>query len=585
MSSKKILPYLLLFLLPFGYQSVGQVLPLTRSDSGRVIEFQAKYANYLSDNNYKEASRMMNEIGFIYWNYNQYKKAISFYERSLKLNATIENSNGIAMIHNNLGMLYADVEDYDKALYHFTQTLAARRSQKESYSIISSLINRSVVYNNIKKYNLAITDLQEALNLARELNDIKQMASTYAMLSESYEKAGNVDESLKYFELYKSFHDQIQKKEVNKLASELEAESLKKQLAEATAKTKALELEKNEIKLKESGEQLESAMSKNDNLYQNLTRAEMLVELQKQHLKAEQADADAIQAKNIVLEKEQKYIYIITGIVSWFILAITLIVYLNSRKTKAKNQQLHEQNLAIAKQKEQLEVSNDVKNRIFSIIAHDLRGPIGSLQGFFMIIEEFYVDIPEDLKQILSQLRTENAQVSTILDNLLNWAKTQMAELKPKLQEVNINLLVEENIRLLQRSAEAKNIQIIDEVPEGLVAQSDLEMTKIVLRNLIQNAIKFTKQNGKIHIQGHLRDDTTVEITVKDSGVGMSEEKISTLFSLKNNKSTYGTNNEKGTGLGLILCNDLVKICNGQLEVASEINKGTTVTITLNSSK
>jgi signal transduction histidine kinase len=260
-------------------------------------------------------------------------------------------------------------------------------------------------------------------------------------------------------------------------------------------------------------------------------------------------------------------------------------VYLNSRKTKAKNQQLHEQNLAIAKQKEQLEVSNDVKNRIFSIIAHDLRGPIGSLQGFFMIIEEFYVDIPEDLKQILSQLRTENAQVSTILDNLLNWAKTQMAELKPKLQEVNINLLVEENIRLLQRSAEAKNIQIIDEVPESLVAQSDLEMTKIVLRNLIQNAIKFTKQNGKIHIQGHLRDDTTVEITVKDSGVGMSEEKISTLFSLKNNKSTYGTNNEKGTGLGLILCNDLVKICNGQLEVASEINKGTTVTITLNSSK
>ncbi len=578
---------MLLFLLPFGYQSVGQVLPLTRSDSGRVIEFQAKYANYLSDNNYKEASRMMNEIGFIYWNYNQYKKAISFYERSLKLNATIENSNGIAMIHNNLGMLYADVEDYDKALYHFTQTLAARRSQKESYSIISSLINRSVVYNNIKKYNLAITDLQEALNLARELNDIKQMASTYAMLSESYEKAGNVDESLKYFELYKSFHDQIQKKEVNKLASELEAESLKKQLAEATAKTKALELEKNEIKLKESGEQLESAMSKNDNLYQNLTRAEMLVELQKQHLKAEQADADAdaIQAKNIVLEKEQKYIYIITGIVSWFILAITLIVYLNSRKTKAKNQQLHEQNLAIAKQKEQLEVSNDVKNRIFSIIAHDLRGPIGSLQGFFMIIEEFYVDIPEDLKQILSQLRTENAQVSTILDNLLNWAKTQMAELKPKLQEVNINLLVEENIKLLQRSAEAKNIQIIDEVPEGLVAQSDLEMTKIVLRNLIQNAIKFTKQNGKIHIQAHLRDDTTVEITVKDSGVGMSEEKISTLFSLKNNKSTYGTNNEKGTGLGLILCNDLVKICNGQLEVASEINKGTTVTITLNSSK
>jgi len=584
MRFNKKFKYFIFILLSIVFQSKAQVLPLSRSDSGRVLQYQSQYENYLNANNFTEASRMMNEIGYIYWNYNQYKRAISFYEKSLKLNGNIENSNGIAMIHNNLGMLYADAEEYDKALSHFTQTLAARRAQKEPFSIISSLINRSVVYNNIKKYNLSINDLQEALNLARELNDIKQMASTYAMLSETYEKAGNVDESLKYFSLYKSFHDQLQKKEVNKLASDLEAESLKKQLAESVAKTKELELEKNEIKLKESGQQLQNAKQKNINLYQDLTNAEMIVGLQKRDLIIEKANAEVAEAKNLVLEKEKNYVYIIAGIITFFVLMVAAIVYLNSRKIKAQNQQLHQQNLAIAAQKEQLSVSNDVKNKIFSIIAHDLRGPIASLQSFFEIIEEdYYEDIPEDLRDIMSQLKNGNAQISTILDNLLNWAKTQMAELTPKIQEVNIFDLVDENIKLLQRLAEGKEITLVNEIPTDLTASSDLEMTKIVFRNLIQNAIKFTKKKGIIKVQiNPNEDDKKVEVVVIDSGVGMSEEKVNTLFNLKSNKSTYGTNNEKGTGLGLVLCNDFIRICGGKLKVTSELNIGTTITVTLN---
>ncbi len=578
--------FYLFFLITFliGFQSTAQVLPLTRTDSGRVIQFQIQYENFLSTNNYKDASRMMNEIGFIYWNYNQYKRAISFYEKSLKLNISIENRNGMAMIHNNLGMLYADTGEYEKALYHFTQTLAARRSQKEPYSIISSLINRSVVYNNIKKYNLSINDLQEALTLARELNDIKQMASTYAMLSETYEKLGNVDESLKYFTLYKTFYDDLKKKEVKKIAGDLESESLKKQLAESIAKMKELELEKNERKLQENGKELLSEKQKNRSLYQDLSNAEMILGLQKRDLLIEKVNAEIAEAKNSVLEKEKKFVYIITGIIIFFVLMVASIVYLNSRKIKAQNEQLHQQNLAIEAQKEQLTISNDVKNKIFSIIAHDLRGPIASLQSFFDIIEEDYYDeIPEDLKDILSQLKSGNAQISTILDNLLNWAKTQMSELTPKIQEVNIFDLVEENINLLQRLAEGKEITILNEIPSNLKANSDLEMTKIVFRNLIQNAIKFTKQKGVIKVQVNPSEDKTkVELMVIDSGVGMSEEKVNTLFNLKSNKSTYGTNNEKGTGLGLVLCNDFVKICGGKLKVTSKLNIGTTITVTLN---
>lgn len=582
MSLKKpLLNLLYTFVFTFSLSVEAQVLPLSRSDSGRVAQYQAQYEIFNQANNYKEASRMMNEIGFIYWNYNQYRKAIAYYERSLKLNTAIDNRNGMAMLHNNLGMLYADIQDYDKALSNFSQTLAARRLNKEPISIISSLKNRAVVYNNIKKYNLAINDIQEALSLAREVGNQTEIASAYAMLSETYEKMGNVDESIKYFTLYKSFHDAEQKTKVAKLDNELKEESLKKQLAQAEAKTKELELEQNEVKLKESKELLRIKNDAFKKLYQNFTKSELIVEVQKKQLKIEEEEAKAKQAEADALKKERLYVWIISIIITLAVLIIATIIYLNSRKIKQQNEQLYQQNIAIAKQKEQLAISNDVKNKIFSIIAHDLRGPIGSLKSFFMILEEFD-DIPEDVQEILEQLNVENSQISNILDNLLNWAKTQMAELTPKLQAVNVNQVVEENVNLLQRIAEGKIIALKNEVPKSLIANSDTEMTKIVFRNLIQNALKFTKAGGTVTIKGKRLNDNQLEFKVIDSGVGMSEEKVQTLFNLKSNKSTYGTNNEKGTGLGLVLCHDFVKICGGSLVVTSEENIGTTITVTLN---
>ncbi|MEA5139334.1 ATP-binding protein [Arcicella rigui] len=579
--NRPLLNLLYILVFAFSLPSKAQVLPLNRSDSGRVAQYQALYESYNQANNLKEASRMMNEIGFIYWNYNQYKRAISFYEKSLKLNYAIDNRNGVAMLHNNLGMLYADVQDYEKALYHFSLTLAARRINKEPISIISSLKNRAVVYNNVRKYNEAIKDLQEALSLAREVNNSNEMSSAYAMLSETFEKMGNVDESIKYFKLYKSFHDAEQKNKVEKLDYELQKESLNKQIAELNAKTKEIELQQNEKKLEESKELLRIKNNAYKELYKNFTKAELIVELQKKQIKVEEAEAQAKQAEADILKKERWYVWVIAIIITLAVLIIATIIYLNSRKIKQQNQQLHQQNIAIAKQKEQLAISNDVKNKIFSIIAHDLRGPIGSLKSFFMILEEFD-DIPEDVQEILEQLNIENSQISNILDNLLNWAKTQMAELTPKLQAVNVNQVVEENVNLLQRIAEGKIITLKNEVPKSLVAHSDVEMTKIVFRNLIQNALKFTKAEGTVTITGKRLSDDLLEFKVIDSGVGMSAEKVQTLFNLKSNKSTYGTNNEKGTGLGLVLCNDFIRICGGSLVVTSEENVGTTITVTLN---
>lgn len=570
---------LLLFVILFTIclSSKAQVLPLSRSDSGRVILYQNQYEAFINANSIREASDAMNKIGYIYWNANQYRKAIYYYEKSLALNAKIENSNGVAMLHNNLGMLYADVQEYEKALAHFSTTLVTRRLGKEPVSIIATLVNRATVYNNLKKYSLAVNDLKEALNLSLENKLNSQLASSYAMLSETYDKMGNAEEARKYFDLFKSFNDL-------ELKGKIVVESYKKQLAEKTVDLKAkevlikqYELEIEKKKLLKTGRQLGSALSENSNLEREIdvkkrkiAYQERIVELQRQRAEAQ--------------NEMFKRTWLFSVAIMLLVMTIAVLVYFNNRKIREQNRQLQEQNEAIAKQKEQLAVSNDVKNKIFSIIAHDLRGPIASLNNFFMLLEDFE-DIPDEVREILEELSVENSQISTILENLLNWAKTQMAELRPVLKPVEVRAIVEENVNLLQRLAEGKNITLLNQVPSDLIASSDTEMTKIVFRNLMQNAIKFTKAKGTVKIEGKRLNDDLLEFKVIDSGIGMSADKVQTLFNLKSNKSTFGTNNEKGTGLGLVLCNDFVKICGGSLVVTSEVNVGTTITVTLNANK
>ncbi|MCP4456561.1 MAG: tetratricopeptide repeat protein [Cytophagales bacterium] len=148
-----------------------------------VVKYLNKYENQLNvEKNIKEASRHLNETAFLYWEHNQYHMAIKYYEMSLELNRQIGNENGLAMLHNNLGMLNSDVENYKKSHEYFNKTLAARRAMKESAGIISALINMTIVLNHLNRFDESAAGLEEALVLAREMNDPQQMKSCYGTI-------------------------------------------------------------------------------------------------------------------------------------------------------------------------------------------------------------------------------------------------------------------------------------------------------------------------------------------------------------------------------------------------------------------
>ncbi len=229
----------------------------------------------------------------------------------------------------------------------------------------------------------------------------------------------------------------------------------------------------------------------------------------------------------------------------------------------------------------QLKESNATKDKIFSIIGHDLRGPIGNLKAMIEFIAENPNEFDtNELIETISSLQETSTQTYELLENLLSWAKTQqnLHEFSPS--EFNILNIVKTTVNFSKQMAKAKNISIKISSPDNLYVIADVNMIKAVIRNLISNAIKFTKTNGKIFVK--LNDDVNfVTVMIQDNGVGIPEKNLEKLFKEGSYLTTYGTNKEKGTGLGLKLCYDFIKKNSGKIWVESEINKGTTFYFTL----
>lgn len=232
----------------------------------------------------------------------------------------------------------------------------------------------------------------------------------------------------------------------------------------------------------------------------------------------------------------------------------------------------------IKKQKDQLEVSNGIKDKLFSIISHDLKGPLNSLKGTLTIWQMGALR-PEELKQLTGNIEDQLQQTSEFMDNLLQWAKSQMQGEVVRPEKAAVKSLVQLSTDLLQPEFNKKGISLKTNVPDDCEVYADPAMTLTVIRNLVSNALKFTLPGGQVEI-GAVPDKKKVSITVKDTGVGISPKSLEQIFTLQS-VTTSGTREEKGTGIGLVLCREFVEKNGGFIEVESEEGKGSIFRFTL----
>ncbi|MFW6276969.1 MAG: hybrid sensor histidine kinase/response regulator [Bacteroidota bacterium] len=251
------------------------------------------------------------------------------------------------------------------------------------------------------------------------------------------------------------------------------------------------------------------------------------------------------------------------------------------KQNKIFIEELQKKNTELEIAKKELNEHLQSKDRFFSIIANDLKNPFQGLLGLAELLNNNYDEFDEaDKKDIIRDIDKSAENLYKLLENLLAWSKIQMGKMKYNPESHDLLKLVKNNIDLIKPLADKKNINIINGIKEEITAYYDVNMIDTVIRNLLNNAIKFTGKNGKIQIEA-ATESAYVDLTIQDNGVGMSEEDIKRIFKYDDHFSRPGTEDEPGSGLGLILCRDLLELNKGLLIPESSPGKGSKFTVRL----
>ncbi len=238
-------------------------------------------------------------------------------------------------------------------------------------------------------------------------------------------------------------------------------------------------------------------------------------------------------------------------------------------------------NSKLSESEEELTELNAAKDKFFSIIAHDLKGPFQGLMGYSDVLASDIEKLDKDDIKVLAESLNDSAQrLFKLLENLLSWSRLQRNRMELRPENIDLHEMAMIGCQLIKPAADQKNIELYNRVSEDAVAYADYQMVDTIIRNLLSNAVKFTPQNGEVVIDSENINDH-IMLKVSDSGVGMNDNIKSNLFRIDKSITTPGTNNESGTGLGLILCKELIEKNHGTISVESEEGDGTTFKFTL----
>ena len=260
--------------------------------------------------------------------------------------------------------------------------------------------------------------------------------------------------------------------------------------------------------------------------------------------------------------------------------AIFLAAYFFEMDYRVLKENIKELNLRkqiIESQSEELKVVNSTKNRLFSIISHDLRSPLASLKNVIQLVEEEQISVQE-FKELSNHIKQNVDNLSGMLENLLFWSLSQLEEIKPNLRLFDLDFVVDETLSIFKENAFQKQIDLTNHSAKNLQAYGDEYQIKTVLINLVNNALKFTPQHGKIVINSSI-EGQFITLKIMDSGIGMEKDELMNIFN--NPTIKRGTAGEKGTGFGLFLCKELIEKNGGNIEIESDFGKGTTIIILL----
>jgi two-component system, sensor histidine kinase and response regulator len=539
---------------------------------------------------------ILENIGWIYYRKGEYSKALEISSQALQINEEFENKKGMAQCLNNLGAIYSEQELYDLGISSFKKAYKIGKDIKNNSIMSRSLNNVAHTFFRTRQLDSARYYAQRSIN--EQINDKARMAFSNRTLGDVSLEEGNYKEALRYYELslrtsielennfikstilYRLGDLYLRKGDLPKAISYLEQNlPLTKKYGYISERQHTYKfLAKVYAKKKDFAKAYEFQglyHVLNDSITEQLRIEQMAIAQSKYDSEIKNAQIDLL-TKNS--KTQRMWIYIGIGGLVLLLIQVAILVR-NNRRGKIVNKLLSEQNSLINDQKQQLISLNSTKDKLFSIIGHDMRSPVASLRGLMDLVSNEAVT-QEEFVQLSKKIRNNLDNVHSDLENLLNWAQAQQKGLKASFERIALNEAVQDKANLLGELSRAKDIKVTNAVPEGVLVYADKNQLGLVIRNLIGNAIKFNHPNGSIKIDCN-RSEDKVNISITDTGTGMSQEEIDKLFITGSHFSKPGTENEKGIGLGLLLVKEFVELNHGTINVTSILDKGTTFTFSL----
>ena len=520
----------------------------------RALAFCEQYSDKLSDNARKNKVISLNSIGNVYLSLNNHAAAESAFREALAGEIVLNSHLGMAINYANIGAIFENKQMYDSARVYY---------------------EHSMKYNQLARSNLGISLCNTHLGRLEEIagnyeKALNRYMEAYAIMEKSDDRWHWLEACLAIVRVY------IEKKDMNAASVYL------KRAEESAQKIRSKESFALVYKMKyhfyeksgNAGKALENyIMSRNyEDSILNINNINHISNL-RLHYETELRET-TIEKQRIEIEQKNtvRNVLILSTLIA---VVILILLWYMLRLRNRRNRTLAEMNVT--------------KDKFFSIISHDLQNPtIAQRNALQALIDHADKMDTEALKQYYAELlKSTDSQIGLLYD-LLNWAKLQSGRMTFNPQQFNLKALVDETVNVLKTHIAGKHISLnIDYPDKQVMICADRTMLAIILRNLLTNAVKFTPEGGKIRLNVVKRCVETerapspqgIQISVEDNGIGMNEETLRNLFRLDNQKSRTGTAGEQGSGLGLIVCKELVEKTGGKMTVESEAGKGSKITI------
>lgn len=460
---------------------------------------------------------LFNRKAAIYFEYGDIEKAKDNARKAISIEREIESSEYISNSVNILGACFRSKGLLDSANFYISKAYQlAWKDSSQIDNIIVNGFNKANFLNRVKQRDSALIYAKQMVKLCKRHNQSTQLFHIYDLIATIYEDEQDFKSALKY----------------NKQKSAIRTERANQQSKENFDRlVQALEINYSEEEKRRNEEKI-----KRERIYTVSLVILLLLSLS-------------------------------------FSIPLTRII----KKKRILNDSLLEKTKNLDAKNEELRVSNQLNKKLFSVLAHDLRSPVSSLSGLLEMLEKGYLN-ESDKQEVFKKLKTQFVNTEQLLGSIVTWSKSQLNRGSLKIENVDLQSIIDKEVELLTQNAINKNVNIkLANSCLGAV-KTDKDMVGVIIRNLLSNALKFTLSNGEVEIGCESLENNSFKLWVKDNGIGMTEEKVDQLFSAQS-KSVLGTGREQGFGLGLILCYDFAQMLNAEIKVESQEGLGSTFTI------